>query len=195
MPAFLARRAGWQQYLARRPFASVDNMSSEPSDFGELAELHRANLLRVAFRLSGNAETAKDLVQETLLRAFRRFAQFQRGTHAGNWLVAILTNLFFDQLKHQKVERKAEPKLAAAEAVECDPAISTISDADLYAAVQALEPELRDVVELCYLQQIRYRDAAAILNVPVGTIGTRLMRARDRLRDLLTTHELEVVKS
>jgi len=170
-------------------------MASEPTDFGEIAELYRGHLQRVALRLSGNAETAKDLVQETLLRALNRFGQFHRGTHAGSWLVAILTNLFYDELKHQKVERKAEPELAVPEAVESDPTISTIADADLYAAVQALEPDLRVVVELCYLKQMRYRDAAEILHLPVSTIGTRLMRARDRLRDLLTIPEPEVVKS
>jgi len=164
------------------------------SDFGEIAEQHRAQLLRVALRLSGNAETAKDLVQETLLRGLRRFDQFQPGTHAGTWLVAILTNLFFDHLKHQKVERKAEPDLAVPEVVECDATLSSIADADLYAAVQALEPELRDVVELCYLKQMRYREVAAVLQLPVGTIGTRLMRARARLRVLLTTTSLDVVK-
>jgi RNA polymerase sigma-70 factor, ECF subfamily len=156
-------------------------------DFGEIAETYRAQLHRVALRLSGNADTAKDLVQDTLLRALRHFAQFQQGTHAGSWLVAILTNLYYDHLKHQNVERKAEPKLAISEAVECDTAISSVTDADLHAAVRSLEPDLREVVELCYLKQMRYREVAAVLNLPVSTIGTRLMRARERLRVLLTT--------
>jgi len=185
-----ARRQGWRQSrTALATLALVDNVASEQPQrdigaFGELAEQHRAQLLRVALRLSGNAETAKDLVQETLLRGLRRFDQFEPGTNAGTWLVTILTNLFFDHLKHQKVERKAEPDLAVPEAVECDSdlTISRIADADLYAAVQALEPELRDVVELCYLKQMRYREVAAVLTCPRARIGTRLMRARARLR-------------
>lgn len=171
---------------ARSLLSLVGSMAVEASDFAAIAELHRAHLLRVAQRLSGNAEVAKDLVQETLLRALRRFEQFEPGTHAGVWLVTILTNLFYDYLKHQKVERKAEPELVALEPATYELTMTTVADADLYAAIAALEPELREVVELCYLQQIRYREAAAILNVPVGTIGTRLMRARDRLRELLT---------
>jgi RNA polymerase sigma-70 factor (ECF subfamily) len=198
MPALMTGRqvALRQSGATRATLALVDSMASEPpqrhvGDFGEIAEQHRAHLQRVALRLSGNAEIAKDLVQEALLRGLRRFDQFQHGTHASTWLVTILTNLYFDYLKHQKVERKAEPELAVPEAVESDSdsTISRIADADLYAAVQALEPELRDVVELCYLKQMRYREVAAVLNLPVGTIGTRLMRARARLRVLLTSNQ------
>jgi RNA polymerase sigma factor (sigma-70 family) len=153
--------------------------------FAEIAEVHRPLLHRVALRLSGNAETAKDLVQETLLRALRRFDEFQQGTHAATWLVAILTNLYRDDLKYQKVVRRAEPELTVPEAVECDSTIADISDGELYDAVKQLDPELRDVVELCYFKLLRYHQAAMILNVPVGTIGTRLMRARTQLRKLL----------
>jgi RNA polymerase sigma-70 factor (ECF subfamily) len=172
-------------------------MASEPpsggGDFGEIAEQHRAMLLRVAVRLSGNAEIAKDLVQDTLLRGLSRFDQFQSGTHAGSWLVKILTNLYFDQLKHEKVVRNAEPQLMVPEAVECDWTVAEIADTDLVAAVGALEPDLREVVELCYLEQMSYREAAAVLGAPLGTIGTRLMRARTQLRVLLTTATRDAV--
>jgi RNA polymerase sigma-70 factor (ECF subfamily) len=171
--------------------ALVDDMSSEPprtdvGRFAEIVEPHRELLYRVALRLSGNPEIAKDLVQETMLRALRRFDQFQQGTHAATWLSTILTNLFLDQLKHEKVVRKAEPDLVVEEAVEHDATLADIADADLYAAIQSLEPDLRDVVELCYLRQMRYREVAQMLGVPVGTIGTRLLRARTQLRVLLT---------
>jgi RNA polymerase sigma-70 factor (ECF subfamily) len=186
-------RVGWRaSRTAGAQLALVDDMAREPTaDFGEIAEQHRALLFRVALRLSGNPEIAKDLVQETLLRGLDRFKQFRVGTDAGTWLVTILTNLFFDQLKHQKVERKAEPELAVPEAVEHDAEslIAMIPDADLYDAINALDPELRETVELCYLQQMRYREASELLSVPVGTIGTRLMRARARLRVLLTKHQ------
>jgi RNA polymerase sigma-70 factor (ECF subfamily) len=164
------------------------------TDFAEIAAQVRPSLQRVALRLSGNASLAEDLVQDTLMRALRRFDQFRPGTHPATWMAAILTNLYFDHLKHQKVERKAEPELAQSEAVDIDLVLSDIADDDLYAAIRSLEPELRRVVELCYLEQLRYREVAAILDVPVGTIGTRLMRARIRLRALLTPTSLDVVK-
>jgi RNA polymerase sigma-70 factor (ECF subfamily) len=192
MPKLMPRRQAGHRHLQTAPkqFAVIDNMLSEMpgdiDDFGQLVEQQRPLLHRVALRLSGDPETAKDLVQETLLRALRRFDRFQPGTHAGTWLITILTHVFYDQLRHRKVMTKAEPDLVVTEAVESDPTLSVIPDADLYAAIQALEPELREVVELCYLKQMRYREVAAVLNVPMGTIGTRLMRARTRLRTLLT---------
>lgn len=211
MPKLVARRqVGWREVRATRaPLAPGDSVACGelPGDVGELGsvgdfgnfaeivELHRPQLHRVALRLSGNAETAKDLVQDTLVRALRRFDQFQQGTHAATWLVTILTNLFFDHLKHQKVVSKAQPDLVLPALIVCDSAISNISDADLHAAIQSLQPELREVVELCYFKQMRYQEAAAVVGVKVGTIGTRLMRARARLRELLTDARVEMTKS
>jgi len=132
-------------------------------------------------------------VQQTLERALLRFDRFQQGTNLGTWLAKILTNLFLDQIKHEKVVRKAEPELAVHAEADGDP-IDGIADADLYAAIEALDPELRQVVELCYLRQLRYREVAAMLNLPLGTIGTRLMRARVRLRELLIPTSPDAVK-
>jgi RNA polymerase sigma factor (sigma-70 family) len=82
--------------------------------------------------------------------------------------------------------QKAEGELAAAsDAIEPYSTIEAVSDDYLHAAIEALEPEHREVIELCYLKQMRYREAAEVLGVPIGTIGTRLMRARVRLSVLL----------
>jgi RNA polymerase sigma-70 factor, ECF subfamily len=188
------RQVSWSpSHTTRAPLVLVARMAfeprkegGEPSDFGEVAKLLRPLLERVALRLSGNPENAKDLVQETLLRGLLRYDPL-RHSNAAAWLTKILTNLFFDYLKHQKVVTRAEPELAGPEAedIDDDSGWSRIHDEQIRAAVQALEPELREVVELCYLKQMRYREVAAVLNLPMGTIGTRLMRARERLRELL----------
>jgi RNA polymerase sigma-70 factor, ECF subfamily len=182
---------GWRALpTTRRSPTLVASMPPDDDggdDFAALAARHRAQLMSVALRLSGNAEIAKDLVQEALLRAFRGFDRFRAGSDAGAWLVRIVTRLYYDYLKHQRVVRKAEPDLIGPEIADDDSQLATIADAALYAAVAALEPELREVVELCYLQQLRYREAAERLKVPVGTVGTRLKRARERLLELLTT--------
>lgn len=184
---------------ARARLALVDDMPSDKpppddDDFGKISKLHRELLYRIALRLSGSRATADDLVQETLLRARLRFHQFKQGTRVETWLARILTNLFLDQIKHEKVVLNAEPELAAHAEIDCDPVTGT-TDADLYAAIESLEPDLREVVELCYLKQMRYREVAAMLNVPVSTIGTRLMRARARLRELLSHTSMDAVKS
>jgi RNA polymerase sigma-70 factor (ECF subfamily) len=153
--------------------------------FLDLFEVHRAHLERLATRLSGDRELARDLVQDTYVRALQRFDRFESGTNARAWLATILTHLYYDHCKHQKVVHNGEPVLMIAEAVDHDPTITTISDARLYAAIQQLEPALRDVVVLCSLQQLSYSEAAERLGVPPGTIGTRLMRARAALKVLL----------
>ena len=185
--------------IARRPtdrirpetkpasLALFDKIMASEAQFRELFEPHRAYLYRVAVKLSGDPELAKDLVQETFLRAWLRFDRFQPGTNARAWLATILTNHYFDVLKHQKVVHKVEHEVMVPEAVEHDSTIETIPDDYLHAAIQALEPDLSEVIELCGLKQLPYREAAEALGVPVGTIGTRLMRARANLKVLLTT--------
>jgi len=131
--------------------------------------------------MTGRADVADDLVQETLLRGMRSFAQFRQGSNARTWLVTILTNLFRDHCKHVKVVTKAEPEIVLLHETE-ELLVSRVSDEELQAAIRALEPELREVVELCYLRQMKYREVAERLKLPVGTIGTRLLRARELLR-------------
>jgi RNA polymerase sigma-70 factor (ECF subfamily) len=156
-------------------------------EFRKIAEQHEAHLRRLALRLSGDPETAKDLAQETLTRAWSRFEQFKQGSNARAWLATILTRLFYDELKHARVIHRAEPELKTLKSVEHDTEIPGIPDTQLWAAVEALEPDLRGVVERCYIKDMSYKAIADELKVPVGTIGTRLKRARERLKLLLDT--------
>jgi RNA polymerase sigma-70 factor (ECF subfamily) len=189
------RQAEWSaSRIVRTPLARVAKMAIKPRDeggefgeFGAFAELHRPMLERIALRLSGNRELAKDLVQDTLLRALDHFDQIQQRHNPVAWLVKIMTNLYFDSWKHQKVVSKAEPEIAASQTHEAadDSLLDHITDDQLTAAVQTLEPELRELIDLCYLRGMRHREVAAVLKLPIGTVGTRLMRARHRLRELL----------
>lgn len=141
-------------------------------------------LVRTARRLCGVRADADDLVQDTFLRAMRQGLPAD-ARNVRPWLFRILTNLYRERLRNARTVRRAEPRIVPEE-LEPDEAIAAIPDADLHAAVSALDPELRTVVELVYLKQMRYREAAAALKLPVGTIGARLMRARVHLREQLT---------
>jgi RNA polymerase sigma-70 factor, ECF subfamily len=155
--------------------------------FRELAAQQEPFLQSAAIRLTGNRELAKDLVQETLERALVNFHRFRQGTNARAWMVTILTRLYYDHLKHQEVVNKASAQLVTLEVTECDMGlIATESEENVSGAIEALEPDLRAVVICCYLQGLSYKQAAATLHVPIGTISTRLMRARERLKALLT---------
>ena len=153
----------------------------------KLAALHEPFLQGAALRITGDRELAKDLVQETLARALVNFHRFQQGTNARAWMVTILTRLYYDHLKHQDVVNKASAQLVTLEVTECDMGLMPAeSEEKLHGAIEALGPDLRAVVVCCYLQGLSYKQAAATLNVPIGTISTRLMRARERLKTLLT---------
>ncbi|HSS00094.1 MAG TPA: RNA polymerase sigma factor [Kofleriaceae bacterium] len=189
MPKLMARRPRPNTQAARSPVA--DDMAARPTrDIGELRELaalHEPFLRGAALRITGDRELAKDLVQETLARALVNFHRFQQGTNARAWMVTILTRLYYDHLKHQDVVNKASAQLVTLEVTECDMGLMPAeSEEKLHGAIEALEPDLRAVVVCCYLQGLSYKQAAATLNVPIGTISTRLMRARERLKTLLT---------
>jgi len=172
------------------PDPSADAERAPPCDVGEFREIakqHESHLQIVALRLAGDAEIAKDLVQETLARALFHFAEFVQGTNARAWLITILTRLYLDQRKHQKVVSKAGEALVTIEVVEStlDLTMPHITDDALWAAVDSLEPDLRQVVKLRYMQQLSYKEIADQLRLRVGTVGTRLMRAHERLKALL----------
>jgi RNA polymerase sigma-70 factor (ECF subfamily) len=158
----------------------------EPEEFRELAAQHRSYLLVVALRLSGDPDRARDLVQDTLTRGLEHVAQYQPGTNLRAWLATILTRRFLDQLKRDDVALRAVPELRALVPTRDDGlAILGIPDAVLWHAVKQLEPALRAVVELRYVQQLSYKQIASRLAIPVGTVSTRLMRAHERLREAL----------
>lgn len=189
MSKLMARRRGRQT-----PDASLatDNMTDQPRDVGEFSEIakkHEAYLYATAVRLCGDPDLARDLVQDTFARALPRFHRFRQGTNARAWLATILTRLFLDRVKHEKVVSRAEKRLGTEEGVEgegdVDILIPSVPDAALWDAVEKLEPDLRTVVELRYREQLSYKEIADRLRLQVGTVGTRLRRAHERLRDLL----------
>jgi RNA polymerase sigma-70 factor (ECF subfamily) len=173
---------------------------SGPPGFADIVEQHESLLRCKARNLAGNLDVDNDLVQETWKRALDGFERLKHANPAA-WLVTILTNLYFDHLDHLRVIAKAEPELLSRagqdDAADTDSPPYSIADADLAAAVQSLDRELREVVELCCLQGLRHREAAVRLGIPIGTVGTRMKRARERLRALLEAprpSKLRVVK-
>lgn len=160
-------------------------------DFLKITEQHAAYLQRVALRLSGDLEVARDLVQETLVRALLCFDRFAPGTNVRGWMVTILSRLYLDMRKHARVVSRAEGELRALAPVESEVDVPAISDDKLWAAVNALAPDLRIVVERCYLQHRSYKALAEELGVPIGTIGSRLRRAREQLKALLEASQTE----
>ncbi len=150
---------------------------------------HSARVYRLAYRLSGNAQDAEDLTQETFVRVFRSLADFSPGTFEG-WLHRITTNLFLDMVRRrQRIRFDALPEdterlpgtAPSPEQVYAD----THLDPQVQAALDALPPEFRVAVVLCDIEGLTYEEIAATLGIKLGTVRSRIHRGRVQLRQAL----------
>jgi len=159
--------------------------------FGTFVREHEAALNATALRLCGNATDARDLVQDTLERGLRSLSRYKVGTDGRAWLLTILHNIFIDRCRSRTREKRAdvsaeqvEERIAAPEA-EAQPFWATISPEQLREALEKIPEEFRLVYQLHALEGRSYIEIAERLGIPKATVGTRLIRARRRLKELL----------
>jgi len=166
-------------------------------EFEEVALIHLDRLYRMARRLCGSPDDAEDLVQETYLRAFRHFDQFDPGTNCRAWLFAILHNTFVNRVKRDGRERPEleEGELDRAEVGSSEVMVAianpeeeflrAVVEAGLVAGLERLPPRFREVVLLADVEECSYKEISQICGVPVGTVMSRLFRGRQLLRKAL----------
>ena len=146
-------------------------------------------LRRFARGLTGMASEADDLVQAACERALAREHQFQEGTRFDSWMFRIVQTLWIDQLRAREVRK--EDGDVAEERLGSDSAVRTIEArlalAEVRRAVQLLPPDQRTTLMLVTVEGLSYKEAAAVAGVPVGTIMSRLARARIALQQHLET--------
>lgn len=173
------------------------------AEFTRIALPLLPSLARVAHALTRDAADADDLVQETFLRAFRHWDTFDKSSDCKRWLSAICRNTYFAQQARQRwvtavgddheLETFAAVnlhKLAREQGVEDMFARLDMAPA-IQKAIEALEPLYRDVVRLVDVQELRYEEAADALGVPVGTVRSRLYRARRQLQQVLVQYAVD----
>jgi RNA polymerase sigma-70 factor (ECF subfamily) len=174
-----------------RPVAEVSRPSARlrtvPAAFDALVRDHGHVVRALGLRLAGTEVDADDLVQDCLERAMRRFDTLTPGTNARAWLLTILHNAFIDRCRRRTVDKLADDidgvQLAAPEPSE-PPAWTSVTADQLAAAVAKLDDEFRAVYER-HVEGRSYQAIASELGIPVNTVGTRLSRARSKLRALL----------
>lgn len=144
---------------------------------------HLARLWRYGLVLSGNRDTAEELVQSTCVRALERSVQFQPGTHLDRWLMAILRSIWLNEVRARKIRQGQG--LVDADAVLVFDGLkqveTNIAAAQVLREVQNLPEAQREAVFLVYAEGQTYKEAAAALGVPIGTVMSRLAAARARL--------------
>jgi RNA polymerase sigma factor (sigma-70 family) len=152
-------------------------------EIAALLEPEIPRLRRYAYALTRNSEAADDLVQDTLERAISRWPSRRRDGSLRPWLFTIERNLFLGSIRRSR--RRGEQ--VGAEALEQIPATDTPLDSatgshDVLAALDLLPEEQRSVLLLVAVEELSYEDAARALGVPLGTIMSRLSRAREKMR-------------
>jgi len=153
---------------------------------------------RVARRLVGSREEAEDLVQEAYARAFRSWRSYTPGTNMRAWLLRILTNLNVDRGRRIQRTPQTQPleesdyylanKVASAageDALDQDQVVERMSQDSIVKALADIQPQFRDVVVLVDIGDFTYADAAQILDIPIGTVMSRLHRGRRALKQKL----------
>ncbi len=181
----------------------IANEARERVRFEEEALGFADQVYRVARRLVGTREEAEELVQDTYARAFRSWRSYTPGTNMRAWLFRILTNLNVD--RGRKIQRTPDSqpleegdyflanRLAAAEgeqALEQDQVVERLSQSGVVDALADLPHDFRDVVVLVDIGEFSYADAAQILDVPIGTVMSRLHRGRRLLKQRLAEETL-----
>lgn len=153
-------------------------------EFDRVALVHVPELLRVASRLCGSAAAGEDLLQETYLQAWRSFHRFEAGTNCRAWLYKIL--LFtFSALKRKRARQPFLVDLDAAggTALVADvPTPDTLTAEAVKAAFERLPEHVRTLIVLVDVEGLTYREAADALDIPIGTVMSRLSRGRGLLR-------------
>jgi RNA polymerase sigma factor, sigma-70 family len=158
---------------------------------------------RVARHLANSREEAEDLVQETYARAFRSWRSYTPGTNLRAWLLRILTNLNIDRGRRTQRAPQMTPleandyflydKLAESGdgLTDEDRVVERLSQDDVVSALSAVPHDFRDVIVLVDLGDFSYQDAAQILDIPIGTVMSRLHRGRRILKSELAESVLE----
>jgi len=149
--------------------------------FGELTARHDRRLRAVAFRLLRDPDRVDDALQDTYLKAFRRLDGFRRDADVATWLYRITYNTCLDELRRRPVVLASDDQLECASR-EPGPADRVVTCFEAAAALDRLSPELRRAVVLVDGYGFDYAEAARLLGVPPGTVGSRLNRARTSLR-------------
>jgi RNA polymerase sigma-70 factor (ECF subfamily) len=163
----------------------------ENREFEKLAVPLLDGLYNFACWLSGNPDEARDLVQETFLKSLKGFSSFRPGTNFRAWMYRILRNSFLTSrtgLEHRNTQQEDEDGFEASAVSQETPEITLVRRADtelVQAAIAQLAPAFREVLLLADLEEMKYQEIAETLDIPLGTVMSRLARARKQVRDHL----------
>ena len=192
--------ADTQEEAVRQNYTEEEKASIFDTEF----MTHVDSMYNFAYRLTFDEDDAKDLVQDTYMKAFRFINSFERGTNAKAWLFRILKNSFINEFrKKSKQPAKVDYNEVesyynsddAGENLTTDLRVETVQHMigdEITGALNALPVDFRTVIILSDLEGFTYEEMAKILDIPIGTVRSRLHRARNMLREKLLSYAKEM---
>lgn len=168
----------------------VANSPGDSGSFAELAMPHFASLYNLAFWLTQDRSAAEDLVQETYVKALKGFPSYHQGTNFRAWMYRILRNTFLTTQAGLKaaVSLESDDVHVVEPATDETPEVVLLTRAEqetIRKALEALPVHFREIILLTDLEEMNYKEVSLALNIPVGTVMSRLFRARKAMRTLL----------
>jgi len=148
------------------------------------------DLFRVAMFLKRNRDLAEDLVQETMMQALKSFHRYKMGTNCKAWLTTIMYNTHYKQLrKLNNLQLVPDTEEKIAQTVPFEASVPQhITDWDVLEAIKQVPAIFREIVVLCDVEDFSYKEIASIMNIPMGTVMSRLHRGRKILRGELALY-------
>jgi RNA polymerase sigma-70 factor (ECF subfamily) len=184
------------EYAPRQQYSEKEKTEIFNNEF--MPHIH--SMYNFGYRLTLDRDDAKDLVQDTYLKAYRFIESFQKGTNAKAWLFRILKNSFINDYR----KKSKEPSKVDYQEVETyynseevdrqitpDLRVESLKDMigdEISNALNALDVDFRTVIILCDLEGFKYEEMAKILDIPIGTVRSRLHRARNLLKEKLKSY-------
>ena len=183
------------------PYAEIEALlivkaqAGDRDAFGELVRYHHPGVVNVVYRMCGDVELAEDAAQDAFIQAWLHLPSFQRGTSLRNWIYRIAVNAALDVLRRDPkmpvldIETLSMPDSSAApETVLLQKERAHI----VQRAILSLTEANRSVLILREYGELSYQEIAATLNIPLGTVMSRLNYARDRLKELLASQLMDL---
>jgi RNA polymerase sigma-70 factor (ECF subfamily) len=164
------------------------------SPFADALVAQLPGLRRYAVALAGNLALADDLVQDCIERALQQQNQLREHARLGAWLRRILYHLYIDEIRRGKRRGREQDVTELADQLELSaPAPDNSAMREFLQAVNRLSPEHRQVLLLVSVEELSYREIADELDIPMGTVMSRLARARERLQELMQNQSGEII--
>jgi len=160
----------------------VDDALGVSVTITELVHDHHAELYRYAYRLAGSRPDAEDLTQQTFLAAQQKWEQLRDATKARSWLFTILRNSFLKSCRKKTPHSAGDLEMDLGEVADASPDVDAVDGEAIQAALCELPDEFRIVLTMFYFEECSYKEIAQQLDLPPGTVMSRLSRAKGHLR-------------